>query len=112
VIVIAMGTWGLMRDSVNLSLHAVPVGFDQEEIGAYLHGYDQVMAIHDLHIWPLSTTETALTAHLLVPSGYPGDSFTTEIAKTLKEKFGIAHATIQIETDPETLCALECNNGT
>ena len=110
VVVIVVGTWGLMRESVNMSLHAVPAGFDQDEIGAYLRGCDQVEAIHDLHIWPLSTTETALTVHLLVPTGYPGDGFTAAIAMALRQKFGIAHATIQIETDPETLCALECNH--
>lgn len=57
----------------------------------------------------MSTTETALTAHLLVPTGYPGDSFTAGIANALRETFGIAHATIQIETDPGTPCDLECN---
>ena len=106
VLVIAAGTWGLMRDSVNMSLHAAPPGFDPDEIGAYLRGLDQVARIHDLHIWPMSTTETALTAHLLVTDGYPGDAFTTEIAKALKDKFGVGHTTIQIETDPATECAL------
>ncbi|MEO6153181.1 MAG: cation diffusion facilitator family transporter [Croceibacterium sp.] len=107
VVVIAAGTWGLLRDSVNLSLHAAPPGFDPEEIGAFLGARHQVARIHDLHIWPMSTTETALTAHLLVTNGYPGDAFTAEIAHALKVKFGIAHATIQIETDPAIACALE-----
>ncbi len=105
--VVAVGTWHLLRDSVNLSLHAVPPGLDQDEIGAFLSAREQVAAIHDLHIWPMSTTETALTVHLLVLSGYPGDEFTTDVAAALKRKFGIDHATIQIETDPHTPCALE-----
>jgi cobalt-zinc-cadmium efflux system protein len=66
-----------------------------------------VQEIHDLHVWPMSTTETALTVHLLVPGGYPGDAYTAGVAAALKEKFGIDHATIQIETDPGTPCALE-----
>ena len=106
VLVIAVGTWGLTRDSVNMRLHAAPPGFDPDEIGAYLRGHDQVARIHDLHIWPMSTTETALTAHLLVTDGYPGDTFTVTLAKALKDKFGVGHTTIQIETDPETECAL------
>jgi cobalt-zinc-cadmium efflux system protein len=108
VVVIAFGTWGLMRDSVNMSLHAAPPGFDPDEIGAFLRAREQVSEIHDLHIWPMSTTETALTVHLLVPTGYPGDTFTADIASALKDKFGVEHTTIQIETDPGTECALEC----
>jgi len=107
VVIVAIGTWGLLRDSVNLSLHAVPPGLDPDEIGTFLCDREKVVAIHDLHVWPMSTTETALTVHLLVPSGYPGDGFTIEIATALKQRFGIDHATIQIETDAETACALE-----
>ncbi|GGA58959.1 cation diffusion facilitator family transporter [Sphingomonas psychrolutea] len=106
-VIVAIGTWGLLRDSVNLSLHAVPPGLDPEEVSAFLGAREKVVAIHDLHVWPMSTTETALTVHLLVPSGYPGDGFTTEIAAALKRRFGIDHATIQIETDAETPCAFE-----
>lgn len=107
VAVIALGTWGLLRDSVNMSLHAAPPGLDPEEIGAFLRGQDGVQEIHDLHVWPMSTTETALTVHLLVPGGYPGDAYTARVAAGLKEKFGVDHATIQIETDPATPCELE-----
>jgi cobalt-zinc-cadmium efflux system protein len=106
VVVIAIGTWGLLRDSVNMSLQAAPSGIDPDKIGAFLRVRDKVAAIHDLHVWPMSTTETALTVHLLVPSGYPGDAFTAEIASALREKFDVAHATIQIETDPEVPCVL------
>lgn len=107
VAVIAIGTWGLLRDSVNMSLQAAPPGIDPWAIEVFLRERPQVGDVHDLHVWPMSTTETALTVHLLVPSGYPGDAFTAEIAAALKDKFGIDHATIQIETDPETDCALE-----
>lgn len=107
VAVIALGTWGLLRDSVNMSLHAAPPGMDPEEIGAFLRGQDGVQEIHDLHVWPMSTTETALTVHLLVPGGYPGDACTARVAAGLKVKFGIDHTTIQIETDPATPCELE-----
>ena len=107
VAIIAIGTWGLLRDSVNMSLQAAPPGMDPEEIGGFLRGQDGVQEIHDLHVWPMSTTETALTVHLLVPGGYPGDAYTAKVAGALKEKFGIDHATVQIETDPATPCELE-----
>lgn len=107
VVVIAIGTWGLLRDSVNMSLQAAPPGLDPQEIGNFLRGQEGVETIHDLHVWPMSTTETALTVHLLVPGGYPGDAYTAQVAAELKEQFGIDHATIQIETDPSTPCELE-----
>lgn len=107
VAVIAIGTWGLLRDSVNMSLQAAPLGLDPQEIGDFLRGQDGVETIHDLHVWPMSTTETALTVHLLVPGGYPGDAYTARVSAALKEKFGVDHATIQIETDPGTPCELE-----
>lgn len=107
VVVIAIGTWGLLRDSVNMSLQAAPPGLDPQEIGNFLCGQEGVETIHDLHVWPMSTTETALTVHLLVPGGYPGDAYTAQVAAELKERFGIDHATIQIETDPSTPCELE-----
>ncbi|WP_231726168.1 MULTISPECIES: cation diffusion facilitator family transporter [unclassified Sphingomonas] len=107
VVVVAVGTWGLLRDSVNMSLQAAPPGVDPARIGAFLRKQRGVKGVHDLHVWPMSTTETALTVHLLVPEGYPGDAFTVEIVKSLKERFGIDHATIQIETDPDADCPLE-----
>lgn len=96
VAVVAVGTWGLLRDSVNLSLHAAPSGVDPARISAFLRKQRDVKEVHDLHVWPLSTTETALTVHLLVPGGYPGDAFAAEMATRLKERFGIDHTTIQI----------------
>jgi cobalt-zinc-cadmium efflux system protein len=106
VFVIAVGTWGLLWESVNLALHAAPIGVDPLEIERFLRARDGVEDIHDLHIWPMSTTETALTAHLLVPSGYPGDQFVADIALALRQAFAIDHATIQIEIDEEVPCAL------
>jgi len=90
-----------------MSLQAAPPGVDPEEIGRFLRGQEGVQAIHDLHVWPMSTTETALTVHLLIPGGYPGDAYTAVVAAALKDKFGIDHATIQIETDQATPCRLE-----
>jgi cobalt-zinc-cadmium efflux system protein len=107
VAVVAVGTWGLLRDSVNLSLHAAPSGVDPQRISAFLRKQRDVKEVHDLHVWPLSTTKTALTVHLLVPGGYPGDAFAAEMAVRLKERFGIDHTTIQIETDPSVPCALQ-----
>src|SRR5258708_27283744 len=106
VVVIAIGTWGLLRDSVNMSLQAAPAGLDPTEIEDFLRARDGVEDIHDLHVWPMSTTEIALTAHLLVPSGYPGDQFIADIAFALRQGFAIDHATIQIEIDNEVPCAL------
>lgn len=107
VAVIAVGTWGLLRDSVSLSLQATPPGMDAGEIDAFLLSQPGVTATHDLHVWPMSTTETALTVHLPMVAGYPGDAYTASLAAALKQRFGIDHATVQIETDPGTECALE-----
>lgn len=105
--VVAIGTWGLLRDSVNMSLHAAPPGLEPRDVSQFLRAIPGVDDIHDLHIWPMSTTETALTVHLFVPGGYPGDAFSADISKQLHERFQIDHATIQIEVDRETPCALE-----
>ena len=98
VLVIAWGTWGLLKDSVAMSLLAVPKGVSEANVRGYLAGLDGVKAIHDLHIWPMSTTETALTAHLVMPGGHPGDAFLREIAHELEHHHRIGHATIQVET--------------
>ncbi len=105
--VIVGSTWGLLRDSVNLSLHAVPARIDTAEIRGYLSQLDGAAEIHDLHIWGMSTTETALTVHLVMPGGHPGDHFIAAVAGELRQRFGIGHATIQIETgDDSHPCAL------
>ena len=106
VLVIA-GTWGLLRDSVNLALHAVPPGIDPAQVQALLASFPGVTEVHDLHIWAMSTTDTALTAHLVCPAGYPGDALHGQIAHELKTRFRIGHSTIQIETgDPAHPCEL------
>lgn len=97
VLVIFIGTCGLLRDSLKLALNAVPPNIDAPAIEAYLSGLDGVTECHDLHIWGLSTTESALTAHLVIPDGYPGDDTIFQIEKTLQEKFLIHHCTLQIE---------------
>ena len=106
VLAIGIGTWGLLRDSVTMSLQAAPPGIEPEDVAALLRAEPGVAAIHDLHIWPMSTTETALTVHLLMPTGHPGDARLLAVSARLRERFGIGHATIQIETDAATLCAL------
>ena len=74
VAVIAWGTWGLAKDSVKMGLNAVPAGIDEKEVAGFLTGLEGVEKVHDLHIWPMSTTETALTAHLVMPQGHAGDA--------------------------------------
>ncbi|MCP2017265.1 MAG: cation diffusion facilitator family transporter [Erythrobacter sp.] len=98
VAVIAWGTWGLLKDSVAMSMLGVPKGISENEVRAYLSGLPGVAAVHDLHIWPMSTTETALTAHLVMPGGHPGDPFLLELAHELEHHHRIGHPTIQIET--------------
>ena len=105
--VIVWGTWGLLRDSLTMSLNAVPPGLRSAEVGAFLSAANGVQEIHDLHIWSMSTTEIALTAHLVMPGGHPGDSVLVDLSRKLKERFGIGHATLQVETDPHTACPLE-----
>lgn len=107
VAVIAVSTWGLLRDSVNMSLHAIPPGVDQDVVAEFLKARPGVATIHDLHIWSMSTTETALTVHLVTPAGFPGDAFHSELARELKNRFAIDHPTIQIETGRAEDCALE-----
>lgn len=103
--VIGIGSWGLLRDSVKLGLLGVPDGIDEAKVRAFLADQPGVTAVHDLHIWPMSTTETALTAHLVIPGGHPGDAFLHELAHELDHDFGIGHATIQVEIAQEA-CAL------
>ena len=105
--VIVWGTWSLLRESLNMALDAVPAGIETAEVRAHLLGQDGVTGLHDLHIWAMSTTETALTCHLLMPRGHPGDPALNAICESLSHHFGIGHATLQVETDVETACRLE-----
>lgn len=107
--VIALGSWGLLRDSLKLGLLGVPDGIDQQAVRTFLASQPGVSAVHDLHIWPMSTTETALTAHLVIPGGHPGDAFLHDLAHELDHDFGIGHATVQIETVQDVACALHAD---
>ena len=104
VAVIAWGTWGLAKESVRMGLLGVPRQIDQADVKSYLSGLDGVREVEDLHIWPMSTTETALTAHLLMPAGHAtgaaGDAFLRDAAAGLAERYGIDHATLQLATTP------------
>jgi cobalt-zinc-cadmium efflux system protein len=106
-VVIVWGTWSLLKDSVRMSLAAVPPNVEPDEVRSYLEQLPGVAQLHDLHIWPMSTTETALTCHVVMPGGHPGDEFLVAAAHELQHRFSIGHATIQIETSEATQCALE-----
>ncbi|MBA4050833.1 MAG: cation transporter, partial [Erythrobacter sp.] len=105
--VIAWGTWGLARDSVAMGLLAAPAGIALDEVKRHLASFEGVAAVHDLHVWPMSTTEVALTAHLVMPARPATDSFLREVAASLEARFGVHHATLQIETGAEP-CAHPC----
>ena len=99
--IILAGTWGLLRDSFNLALDAVPAGIDPEAVKSYLSDLPGVKGVHDLHIWAMSTSETALTAHLLKPDAGDDDTLIEQAGRELHERFGIDHITIQWERRPE-----------
>ena len=106
-IVITLGTWSLLRSSLDLALDAVPETIDRPAIEAYLAALPGVTEVHDLHIWAMSTTEVALTAHLVRPDCPVDDGLLGRSARELAERFGIAHSTIQIESgDPDHPCRL------
>jgi cobalt-zinc-cadmium efflux system protein len=106
-VVIVFGTWRLLRRSLDMALQAVPAGIDAAEVRVHLLQVSGVSEVHDLHIWPMSTTTTALTAHLIMPAGHPGDACLADVAASLQKCFGIEHATIQVETgDPAHPCVL------
>ena len=107
---IAWGTWGLLHESLGLALDAVPEKVKHADVAAYLASVPGVMEVHDLHIWGLSTTETALTAHL-VYAGEQADRRPHELSAELRRRFGIGHATVQIESDADAaLCRLRPND--
>jgi cobalt-zinc-cadmium efflux system protein len=97
--VIVWSTWSLLRGALDLSLAAVPRGIDPDAVRGFFEGLAGVASVHDLHVWPLSTTETALTIHLVMPAGHPGDRFLKDVAEELHHRFAIVHPTVQIEID-------------
>jgi len=95
--IIVLGTWSLLRESLDLALAAVPAGVDRAAVGAYLAGLPGVAEVHDLHIWGMSTTETALTAHLVRPGAAVDDTLIHEVCLELKTRFNVHHSTLQVE---------------
>lgn len=102
VAVIMISTWGLLRDSLKLALNAVPAHIDLAAVENYLRRQPGVTDTHDLHVWAMSTTETAMTVHLVMPEGYPGDEFMDGIRETLEHDFAIQHSTLQMEQGTTT----------
>lgn len=97
-VVILLATWGLFRESINYSMDAVPQHIDNDGIKKYLESLTHVVAIHDLHIWPLSTTEIALTVHVVVDVNQIDNDFLSNVQHHLHDEFQIEHSTIQVET--------------
>ena len=107
-LIIVYGTWGLLRESATLAMHAVPTSIEPSTVASVLQKLPGVSNIHDLHIWPISTTKTALTCHLVMPAGQPSDAFLAGGASyMLEDRFGIHHATLQVERERCSGCSLE-----
>ncbi|RJP72794.1 MAG: cation transporter [Ignavibacteriales bacterium] len=109
VVVITFGTWSLLKDSFYLSMDAVPKNIDYEKVLNYLASVKGVEEVHDLHIWAMSTTEIALTAHLVMPDDQMDDKFIEKVCIYLQSNFGIEHPTIQIEKSAQSACC-NCEN--
>ncbi|WP_421694004.1 cation diffusion facilitator family transporter [Aestuariivirga sp.] len=103
-IAILWATWGILRQSLTMALMGVPSSVDLAKVQAFLKALPGVAEVHDLHVWPLSTTETALSCHLVMPGGHPGDHFLLTATEELKEHFGIGHPTFQVELDQGLAC--------
>lgn len=110
-VVIVWGTWGLLRDSVNLALDAVPEGIDLDKVREYLLGLTDCRDVHDLHVWAMSTTENALTAHIVIPNSMNDDALIKKTSAELHERFGIEHATLQIEYGDDAGCRCGLNKA-
>ncbi len=103
-LIVIAATWGLLKDSVALALQGVPREVDAKAVGAWLSSQPGVAEVHDLHIWAMSTTENALTAHLVYPGGFPGDEGLRALCTALRARHEIAHVTIQVETGQPGEC--------
>ncbi|MBL0169696.1 MAG: cation transporter [Gemmatimonadaceae bacterium] len=99
VLVIVVGTWSLFRQSLHLLFDGVPETIDLRDVDRYLCSLPGVESVHDLHVWATGTSSTALTAHLVMPAGYPGSAFIVAASKALHDQFEIIHPTLQIETE-------------
>ena len=110
VAVILWSTWGLLKESVAMALNAVPREIDPGAVRLLLENEPGVVRVHDLHIWPMSTTEAALTAHLVMPGGHPGDAFLLAMQRKLVHDHGIGHVTLQIEQGDDVPCLLHDAN--
>lgn len=106
--VIVWSTWGLARESLDLALDAVPRGIDPQQVRAYLVGLPSVRGVHDLHIWGLSTTEPALTAHLVLEDLSASNSLIQLARRDLHDRFGIEHLTLQLESAQDPLNCPAC----
>jgi cobalt-zinc-cadmium efflux system protein len=104
--VIVWTTWGLLRESFRLSMDAVPEEIDPADVRAFLESLTGVESVHDLHIWAMSTTEVALTCHLVMPGGHPGDAFLAQVSHELDDRFAVRHPTLQVEVADAGPCAL------
>jgi cobalt-zinc-cadmium efflux system protein len=105
-LVILIGTWSFLRDSMDLAIDSVPQAVDLAGIKACLTGIDNVSGMHDLHVWAMSTTEVALSVHLVMENRYTDRKFLPELQRQLRDRFNISHATIQIE-GPDESCPLD-----
>jgi cobalt-zinc-cadmium efflux system protein len=108
VVVIVWGTWSILTESLDMAFDAVPKSVDPHEVREFLRKLPGVTGIHDLHIWSMSTTETALTAHLVVPDAHQDDQFLHDVAEELEHRFRIAHATLQVERGVGPECDQGC----
>ena len=111
-VAIAWSAYGLLKSSLTVTLDAVPASIDQAAVQNWLGDLNGVSDVHDLHIWALSTTSVALTTHLVIPAGHPGDAFLDHVAEELHEHFGIGHAAVQIELGDGPPCRLAPANVT
>ncbi len=109
---IFLGTWNLLRESITLAIHAVPTKIDPNDVLKYLEEIPGVTDVHDLHIWAISTTEVALTAHLERPNQENDDALLLQIRQVLHDRFGICHSTIQIERNIEHADCGQSADGT